>query len=389
VRLIIVAAAVAILLVSSGAVIAQEEVPVAPEEKKVIEKDNEIKKHIADLNSDSWETREEAMKALIKIGLPAAKELEKLVDSEEMEVRVRAKKILEALHYLPDAEKNKIEKEIELCLWGGSPKEAGEEVKKLIEELSSDDWQKREDAQKTLVEKGLDALRPITKLAEKSEDPDLKDKLERIAKEIREKTEDKFSEQLDKSVEIVKGIKSSSYHIIELLKSKDNESRERIEVKLLIGILDIAGFDPDGPIIVKGGGGIVITQKVVMRNGKRTVTINGEDVTGLGKNPAPEKVLSHIAKNEKREAEMRIEAIKVIGEREATKAVEELVKLIGKSGGTLQLETANALRKLTGQEFGPTKTSTLEDTQKAMEEWQKWWEENKENEKFRLGESSK
>jgi hypothetical protein len=68
--------------------------------------------------------------------------------------------------------------------------------------------------------------------------------------------------------------------------------------------------------------------------------------------------------------------------------VADLLKLLEKQGSKLKLEAAKALRKLTGQEFGPFEDSTLEDTEKALEEWKKWWEENKENEKYRFSEYS-
>ncbi len=58
------------------------------------------------------------------------------------------------------------------------------EGKKLIEELSSDDWQTRENAVKKLVEKGVPVLREVAKLLD-SDDLDRKDRAEKIISEIR------------------------------------------------------------------------------------------------------------------------------------------------------------------------------------------------------------
>ncbi len=382
---------VAVLTAWTGTAMAQEPVPPDPgdappaqQEEEKLSQEQEIEKLVGELGSDNWSVREAATKKLIKIGLPAAEAVEKLAESEDIEIRVRAKKILDALHYVSRADREKIEKEIERCLWGES-KPLDEATKKLISDLSSDDWQTREDAVKKLIAKGPSVLKELEKLLD-TDDPDLKDRLENIVKKIREKAKKQFQEQLKKSIETLKTIKSSSYHLVETLATKSAKPREDVVAKLLAGILDLKG-DDDTDNIIPGRGGVVVGKVVVIiQGGKKRVIINGEEVTGLGKNPSADKVLSFVAKDEKKDVELRVEAVKTLKAREAVKAVANLVKLLGKSGGELQLETAKTLRKLTGRELGPVKKSTLEETQKALEEWKKWWDENKKDKKYRFTE---
>jgi HEAT repeat protein len=365
----------------------KEEAPPAPQEEKVSQE--EIKKLIGELGSNEWSVREAATKRLIVIGLPAAEAVEKLVGSEDIELRVRAKKILEALHYVSKADREKIEKEIDLCLWNAA-KPAGEAAKKLIEALSSDDWKARGEAAKKLVEKGLDVLKEVSKLLD-SEDPDLKDRAQRIVREIKEKAKKKFEEQLKKSIETLKPIKTAPYYLTGTFMTKGEKPRERVITDLLAGILKLKGEAGDGDSIIvrgqPGRAGVVIARiQMVVRNGRKRVVINGEEVTGLGKNPPPERVLAVMAAEEKLEMDLRLMALKTLQARGDARAVKRLVKLLEKSKGGLQLEAAKTLRKLTGQEFGPTKDATSEETKKAVEEWKKWWEENKEEKKYRFTE---
>lgn len=369
----------------AGTALAQEAVPPAPEDE--LTQEQKIEKLIGELGSDDWAVREAATKELARIGLPAAEAVEKLLESDDMELRIRAKKILAALRYVSKEDKEKIERQIDLCLWGGEAKELDEATKKLIEDLSSEDWQTREDAVKELSEKGLQVLRAVAKLLD-TDDPDLKERVERVVKSIKEKAKTEMEEQLKKSVEALKEVKCASYALVDLLKTKGEKPREEIISKLLVGIAELKSDQDDGNTVIirPGKGGVVISKTVVVINGKKRTFVNGEEVTGLGKNPSPEKVLSAIAADEKKEMELRLESLKAIEAREAAKAVTDLVKLLGKCSGELQLETARVLRKLTGQEFGPAEGSTLEENDKAVEEWKKWLEENKENEKYRFSE---
>jgi len=379
---LLLAAVAAGLLVCTGTALAQEAAPPAPEEKK-ISQEEEINKLIGELSSDEWSVREAATKKLIKIGAPAAKALEKLAESDDMEVRIRAKKILEALCYVSEADKKKIEKEIDLCLWG-SAKPADDEVKKLIEELSSEDWETRDAAVKKLIEKGTDVLKEMAKLLE-SDDPDLKDSAEKIVKKIKENAKKQFAEQLKKTIEALKSLKTAPYYLTDTLAVKKEKAREEVVTGIIKGILDLKGeLDGDGSKIVqRAGGGAVIRIQVV--NGRVRKWVDGEEVTGLGKNPTPERVLVVMAAEAKLDMDLRLKALKILRERgEDAKAVKRLVKLLEKSKDELQLEAAKTLRKLTGQEFGPRKEATQEENEKALEEWKEWWEENKEDKKYRF-----
>jgi HEAT repeat protein len=381
-------------LIASPIAVAQELLPPdedeekeeAPAEQEKLEQSAEIEKLIGQLNSDEWSVREGATKRLTEIGAPAVEAVEKLVDSENMELRLRARKILDALHYVTRADREKIEKEIELCL-GGPVKPIDEETKKLIEGLSAEEWQTREDATKALIEKGLPIMPEMTKLL-KSEDPEVKTRAEVIIKAIEENSKKKLEEQLAKSVNTVKEIKCASYYLVETLSTKKEERREKVITKMLMGCVDLKGSeDAMGGIRVNPRGGNV-TRTVIIMGGKKRVFVNGEEITALGKNPSPDRVLVAIVADDKKEMDLRLESLEALKERKAECAVGELMKVLTKASGKLQLETAKTLRRITGQEFGPTEQSTLEEAEKSLEEWKKWWEENKKEQKYKFSEQS-
>lgn len=393
-RLKVLVGIVLALLIASPAAVAQEllppdddeekkEAPAAPEGEKLTQA-AEIEKLIGELNSDEWSVRENATKSLVKIGMPAAAAVEKLADSDNTELRLRAHKILEALHYVTKADREKIEKEIELCL-GGPAKPVDEETKKLMGDLSAEEWQTREDATKKLIEKGLPVLPEITKLL-KSEDPEVKTRAEVIVKGIEEDAKKKLEEQLVKSVTAVKGIACAPYYLIETLTVKKEKRREHVVTMILMGTVELKGVEDAGGIVINPGAGgqRAMTRTVIIQGGKRRVFVNGEEVTSLGKNPTADRVLVAIVADDKKEMDLRLKSLDTLKERKAECAVGELMKILTKSSGRLQLETAGALRKITGQEFGPTGQSTLEEAEKALEEWKKWWEENKKENKYKF-----
>ncbi len=383
--------AAAILIAWTCPALAQEPVPPDPgdappqQQEKKLTQEQDIDKLIGELTSDDSSLRDRAQKRLIEIGLPAAEAVEKLVDSEKMDIRARAKKILKALHYVTKADRVKILKEIDLCLWGCEPKPVDEETKKLIEELSSDDWQTREDALKKLVEKGPPVLREVAKLLD-SDDLDRKDRAEKIINAIREKHLKAFKKQLDESTDAVRQLESASYYLVELLSTKGDKAMEKIVARFLA---EAAGMMMTEADLNKPGrfgpGGRSITISTV--NGRKTVTVNGEQVKLLGGNPGAGKVLTAIASDKKADKELKEKAVKALAARGETGAVAGLFDLLGRVSGLLKVEVAKALRKLTGQDFGPTRSSTFEEVDQALENWKKWWDENKGKEKYRFSEA--
>lgn len=382
----------AILIAGTATALAQEPVPpdpgIAPPDQveKKLSQEQEIEKLIGELTGDDSTLRDGAQKRLIEIGLPVAGAVEKLVGSDRMDIRARAKKILEALHYVTMADRAKILKEIDLCLWGCEPKPVDEETKKLLEELSSDDWQTRENAVKKLVEKGVPVLREVAKLLD-SDDLDRKDRAEKIISEIRGKNKKAFKEQLDKSTGTVRQLGSAPYYLVDLLSTKGASALERIVARFLAEAADMIMTEADLNRAGRfGPGGRSITISTV--NGVKTVTVNGEQVNLLGKNPPAAKVLTAIVSDKKADRDLKEKAVRALGARGETSAVAELIKLLGSAGGLLKVEVAAALRKLTGQEFGPTRSSTFEEVDQALENWKKWWEENKDNQKYHLSAAS-
>jgi hypothetical protein len=232
------------------------------------------------------------------------------------------------------------------------------------------------------VEKGVPVLREVAKLLD-SDDLDRKDRAEKIISEIRGKNKKTFKEQLDKSTGTVRQIGSAPYYLVELLSTKGASAMEKIMARFLAESADMIMTEAD---LNKAGrfgpGGRSITISTV--NGVKTVTVNGEQVNLLGKNPPAAKVLTAIVSDKKADKDLKEMAVRALGARGETSAVGELIKLLGSAGGLLKVEVAAALRKLTGQEFGPTKSSTFEEVDQALENWKKWWEENKDNQKYHL-----
>lgn len=366
--------------------------PPAPAEKKKLTLEEEIASLTGELAAGESALRDAAARRLVEIGPQVIGPVEKLLESEEADVRFRAKKILDELHYVTKQDREKIEKQIDLCLWGGEEKELDEETKKLIEDLSSDDWQTREDAVKKLIEKGPAVLREFSKMLD-SEDLDQKDRAEKIIKAIRENAKSEFEAQLTKSLSELECIVTAPYYLVNVLggkryladlaAAKKEKAREEIVGRLLrgtAGLLTMA--DLRNPQRRAGR-----SMSIMTTNGQTRVVIDGKEVQIIAENASPENVLGFIAADDKIERELRLLAVKALEAREAVNAVETLVGLLGKSRGAIQLAVAETLRKLTAQDFGPTRESTLEQVDEALQNWSKWWEENKEKQKYRFSEA--
>lgn len=82
--------AIATALVGAGL----QEPPKVPEGKQEAPPTSEIQKLVAELGSDNFETRETADRLLRKVGKAAIPALKKALESEDAEVRARAKRIL-------------------------------------------------------------------------------------------------------------------------------------------------------------------------------------------------------------------------------------------------------------------------------------------------------
>lgn len=197
--------------------------------------------------------------------------------------------------------------------------------------------------------------------------------------------EAEFDKQIDKSLEAIREVKDAAYYLVESLGVSPIKERDSILTRLLRSsvtlVTDLGDIDT---IIFDEPGGRKKTVKVTTDKTGKTVLIDAEKAQFLflGENPPPGRMLTAIALDGTLEPGLRLTALKAIGERGETKAVKGLVILLNSSKGAVQLRTSRTLQILTGRRFGPFKNSTLEQTEKAINRWNGWWEKNKNNEKY-------
>lgn len=164
------ATALALLLVCA-AVLAQEK----PENSTPTQE--EIKKLVAALGSDSWQERTEAEKKLIRTGKAAGPALEEALKSEDPETVSRAERILEEILYLPE--------------------ETQAEVDKLFDKLKSRDDKERKEAFDKLVGMGRRVVKYIGRLLKAPSDKRIKISLTPERTHTRDRKPIKYTVKLD------------------------------------------------------------------------------------------------------------------------------------------------------------------------------------------------
>jgi HEAT repeat protein len=364
----------------------------APSEADSAKLQEEINSLVKQLGSDDWQTRENATKRLIEIGAPAAAAVTALRTSEDIEVRVRAAKILDAIHWISPEDTAKIEGLISKYVGEPGANEAsGEQTAKideLIKKLSSEDYKTREEATKSLIEIGRPALSAVEKL-KTSEDAEVKTRAEQIAAEIIKKSQDLEAEVIKQ----MKEIKQAVFYLIDRLSTGTTDPQREVKIaEILSGLLNLSSGDNEGDGIVirgQGQGGVVVIArlKVLGQKGKGRIIINGKEVTeteSIKKGAHPAEVLTAILKDQEQNSELRARAARALAARGDKCAVMSLVNVLSDLKGKLQLSTAETLRKLTGEKFGPFENSTPEESAKSVEEWKGWLEKNKEDKAYRF-----
>jgi HEAT repeat protein len=355
-----------------------------PSEADSTKLQEEINSLTRQLGSDDWQTRESATKRLIEIGAPAAPAVAALRASEDIEVRVRTAKILDAIHWVSSEDTAKIEELISKYA-GEANGELVTKIDELCKKLSDEDYKVREEATKSLVEIGRPALSKVEKLKE-SDDAEVKTRAERIAAEIIKNSQDIEAEVIKQ----IKEIKHADFYLVDRLATGSTEPQKEVKIaEMLSQLLNLTSSEgEDQSVIVRGQGQgrvVIIKRFKVVANGR--VIIDGKDVTEgskLKKGAHPAEVLVAIVKGEERSSELRARAARSLATRNDKCAVTSLVNSFPKLKGKLQLTAAETLRKLTGERFGPFDNSTPEEQDKSVQEWKDWLEKNKENESYRF-----
>jgi len=122
---------------------------------------------ITQLGNDDWPKREQATEQLIMIGAPAIESLQKVAKSNDPEVRLRVKQILDKI-IEPDEEEE----------------ELTESIEQLIRQLGNENFQTRENATKELIKIGKPAILALEK-ASKSPDPEIRLRAQKVLEQIK------------------------------------------------------------------------------------------------------------------------------------------------------------------------------------------------------------
>jgi len=308
-----------------------------------------------------------------------------------------------------------------------------DEVDELIKKLGSDEWSEREAASKALAEKGETVVPALLKEYKKTEDFEVKsrivtildklgypspegmEKIEEIitdyeksrfadeeedaeeAEQQKEESEKKAKEKELKLLEELRKIKHSADYLVRLLATKTEvERRSKAVAELLSGLIgggigDIPGMKLNLP--KKLGPGVKMRMKVVIVRGGKKKVVEVEDGKvvkggGIDRNATPLTALIRTVK-EAEDRRLRISAINALGLRGEKRAVSVLLKLLESNDDELRNAAAEALRKITGNDFGPYPDTNPEKVEEELQRWKEWWDANKDNEEYQLPKSRK
>lgn len=292
-----------------------------------------------------------------------------------------------------------------------------DDVDELIKKLGSDEWKEREDASKALAEKGESIIPTLLKAYKETEDFEVKsrivtileklgypspEEMERIEKAVSEYEKMRFpdgkegeedgKEKQKKENELLdelSKIKHSADYLVRLLATEmDVEKRSKAVAELLDGLIsgvgNIPGFKWNLPKKL-GPGAKVRMKLVVVRSGKKRVVVveDGKVVRGGGidHNATPLTALLRVVR-EAEERRLKIRAIGALGLRGEKGAVSELLKLLESSDDELRNAAAEALRRITGNDFGPYRGADPEKVEEELKKWKEWWDANKDKEEY-------
>lgn len=194
-----------------------------------------------------------------------------------------------------------------------------------------------------------------------------------------------FEERMKKSMEALKGAEDISRYLMDVLKTRSETQRELVVGRLLRAS---AGLLPESSdidtIIFKDKDGRNSYMKIASDGTGKPAVIDPDILRLLRENPTPDEILTAVALETAVRQELRIQALGVLSARGTKEAVKSLIGLLGRSRGAMQVEIAKSLGTLTGRRFGPDETSTVRQVEQALGRWNRWWEENKQQDMYRF-----
>lgn len=378
----------ALLAFAAGPALAVEE---APEGDTLQKKIDELVKQ---LGSDEWSAREEASKKLVDIGEPAIEALVKATKSGDTEMRMRAKKVLEQLHWISPADAVQVDNLVDKYA-GKADEKLKAEIDKQIKALKSADEDTHEEAADALEEIGKPAMEPLKELA-KSADSELADRARDVMDQIEYGLEayerDVFAE--------IKQIASSDFYLVrKLAPGKADEKRQGIIAEVLSGMLNLSLWNGPSNVVVRGGKLVVGDQEFDLPPGAfrlvekgDKIFVNGQEYQLQGvieKGVTPAETLGKlVAMKEEGNFDLSVAAVTVCSAREETTATPYLMRVIKgyrpKVGDEKLVELCWKIMKAVSkfEKEAPSVPESLEDAakmQSAIQEWQKWWKKEGKN----------
>jgi hypothetical protein len=279
-----------------------------------------------------------------------------------------------------------------------------ERILQLVEELQSHEGAVRENAFRQLIAIGRPAAEAVEELLS-SEDEDVRTLAARIISALhyavgpdREKIEEQvrlciearasgsLDRQIKESAAAIKGIPNFAHYLVESLADRREGPRERAAARLLrstVGLMsEIEEIDT---IVLDRRDGERGSVKVATDAHGKPVVLETRLALLLRSEMSPDSVIAFIACDSTVETALRVRSLRTLSARGATHAVGVLISLLNMSKGAMLVETAATLRKLTGQDFGLVRNSTGQQIEKALDNWNAWWEENMDRAEYRSG----
>jgi len=304
-----------------------------------------------------------------------------------------------------------------------------DEIDDLLKKLGDEEWAEREAASKALAEKGDSIIPRLLETYKKTDDFEVRSRIvtileklawpspediERIEKLIadyenlrfkesskEEPKEDKPNEEKEQEltnkettiIEELQKIKNAADYLVKKLESKTEiEKHSKAVAEVLSGLVGGGVSDFGGAVVklpkAQPGPNVKVHVKIVQvgPDGKKKEfeMKDGKIVKGGGinHNATPLTALLDTIENAENNTRLKIRAIVALGLRGEKAAVSTLLKLLTSADESVRDAAADALRKITGNDFGPKTGDTNEQVEKSLKKWEEWWNANKDKEEF-------
>jgi len=381
--------------------LAQEETPEKPAEPAAAETEGvklneEIEALVKQLGADTWKEREDAMKRLIEIGRPALAAVAKAAESEDLEVKNRASKILETLNFISPADCAKVDglvKKYQKAVTAKIP----DAIEELIKKLEDEDEKERNEAAENLLKIGRPALSYLDKL-KASENAQLKELAEKISAEILENIE-KFETEILEEIRKIKF--SGAYLVGKLAPDSAEEALQKTVAQVLSGVFKLSYWNGPDNVMVRGNKLVVGGREMPLPAGPWSIQEKGDKVFINGQeynlpavieeNATPGNVLGRIVARGESGSGLKKTALDIIEKRKEKDAAGYLVRALSRTDGLdekeareLKFQILGVLSKIVEDGPGcPAADCSEDELGKSVKEWKRWLGKSQRNNRAR------